>query len=418
MLREAKIGIQMLNSLEIKNFRSLEDFKVAKLGRVNLIVGKNNSGKSTVLEALRIYAGNAQRELLVNIAASHDETYQLDSTKTGYSDSSIPFEDLFTGRKFPNDDKAIAIGESVDDDSTLHINYLIAIDDNEFNDQNAEIIDIKRSSFGRSITNSEYIALVKARGSDFVTKRDNLMLRKNKRTISISLTDDFFTNEKAISVYSSDEFSGIRSSFLHKELGITPCSFIPTQFISIDRLAKEWDNIVGTEHEEIVKQAMRIILPEFENIYFVQNNKALSSMGGSQRTAKVKLPNLPRPVPLKSLGDGMIRVLQLALKLVSAKGGFLLIDEFENGLHYTVQEKIWELLFKMADELDVQVFATTHSRDCIESFTKVALDNEKTEGVLFRMGRSAKKSNQGQIIATVFDKERLYNITQADIEIR
>ena len=65
-------GKQRLNSLEIKNFRALENFKVDKLGRVNLIVGKNNSGKSTVLEALRIYAGNAQRELLVDIEKSHD----------------------------------------------------------------------------------------------------------------------------------------------------------------------------------------------------------------------------------------------------------------------------------------------------------------------------------------------------------
>ena len=48
-----------LKSLDIKNFRILEDFQVNKLGRVNLIVGKNNSGKTTVLEAIRIYAGNA-----------------------------------------------------------------------------------------------------------------------------------------------------------------------------------------------------------------------------------------------------------------------------------------------------------------------------------------------------------------------
>jgi len=114
----------------------------------------------------------------------------------------------------------------------------------------------------------------------------------------------------------------------------------------------------------------------------------------------------------------MLRILQIAIKLVSAQGGFLLIDEFENGLHYSVQEKIWRLLFEMAEKLDIQVFATTHSWDCIESFTKVAIENETTEGVLFRMGRSAKTSNKGQVIATVYDKERLYNITQADIEVR
>ncbi|MFU8789496.1 MAG: AAA family ATPase, partial [Methylobacter sp.] len=197
------------------------------------------------------------------------------------------------------------------------------------------------------------------------------------------------------------------SLFKHTEM---PCSFIPTQFISVDELAKEWDKIVFTEHEEFIRKAMRIILPDFENLAFIGER--------SKRSAKVKLTNMSRPVPLKSLGDGMIRVLQLALKLVSAKGGFLLIDEFENGLHYSTQEKVWALLFEMAERLDIQVFATTHSWDCIESFTKVVIANETTEGVLFRMGKSAKTSNRGQIIATVFDKDSLYRMTQADIEIR
>lgn len=62
----------------------------------------------------------------------------------------------------------------------------------------------------------------------------------------------------------------------------------------------------------------------------------------------VKLSGVDRPVPLNSMGDGMLRVLQLALKLFAAKGGFLLIDEFENGLHYSVQEKVWALVFEVA----------------------------------------------------------------------
>ena len=67
----------MLDSLMIKNFRSLADLKVEKLGRVNLIVGKNNSGKSSVLEALRIHAGNAQPDVLVSISEEHDERYRV-----------------------------------------------------------------------------------------------------------------------------------------------------------------------------------------------------------------------------------------------------------------------------------------------------------------------------------------------------
>ena len=118
------------------------------------------------------------------------------------------------------------------------------------------------------------------------------------------------------------------------------------------------------------------------------------------------------------MGDGMLRILQLILKIFSAKGGFLLIDEFENGLHYSVQKKVWELVFDLAEKLNIQVFATTHSWDCIESFAKVAIEKTAIEGVLFRVGRSVRTSDQGRVIATVFDEQKLFNITQADVEVR
>ncbi|MBL8971571.1 MAG: ATP-binding protein [Myxococcales bacterium] len=123
-------------------------------------------------------------------------------------------------------------------------------------------------------------------------------------------------------------------------------------------------------------------------------------------------------MPLRSLGDGFGRILQLVLKLLPARGGFLLIDEFENGLHFSVQEKLWTLLLRMAERLDIQVFATTHSWDCIESFTRAAHANKAAEGLLFRLGHSVRTSDRGLIIATVFDEDQLYSITQADVEVR
>ena len=195
-----------------------------------------------------------------------------------------------------------------------------------------------------------------------------------------------------------------------------PCSVIPPHFISVDEMANEWDKIVFTEHEEVVRQALQIIIPEFENLTFVSKDK--NSSMKFRRFAKVKMSDSPRPVPLNSLGDGMLRVLQLVLKVFPAEGGFLLIDEFENGLHFSVQEKVWTMLFEMAQKLDIQIFATTHSWDCIESFANAAIARKDVEGVLFRVGRSAKKSNRGQVIATVFDEDALYNITQADVEVR
>ena len=389
----------MLNSLEIKNFRSLKDFHVSKLGRVNLIVGKNNSGKSSVLEALRIYAGNAQRGLLEQIASGHDETYRQEDNEQNGSDMQLPFEDLFTGRQFPQDETlAISIGEVASGDDALQIEHGYLIEENIVQ-KNLDGETVERSTSWHRMVNPSNDEL----SSEAISHA--LFVSKGKRRFPYFKLDTFRRTHF--------RYSPIKIS------GTIPCSVIPTQFISVDDLADEWDKIVFTEHEEVVREALRIIEPKFENLTFVRNDRDNGSLRKNyRRFAKVKMSDSLHPVPLNSLGDGMLRVLQLVLKVFSAKGGFLLIDEFENGLHFSIQEKVWELLFEMARKLDIQVFATTHSWDCIESFANAAIARKEIEGVLFRVGQSAKKSDRGQVIATVFNEDALHNITQADVEVR
>ncbi|MFZ4699863.1 MAG: AAA family ATPase, partial [Candidatus Methylumidiphilus sp.] len=103
----------LINNLKIQNFRVLQDFEVRKLGRINLIVGKNNSGKSTVLEALRIFAGGANPILLEQIASEHDEIGRSINNEFMDKISELPFMNFFTGRLFPvSDDIEIYIGET------------------------------------------------------------------------------------------------------------------------------------------------------------------------------------------------------------------------------------------------------------------------------------------------------------------
>ena len=373
----------MLNSLEIKNFRSLEDFQVKKLGQVNLIVGKNNCGKSSVLEALRIYAGNANKSLLENIALSHDEKYTLDD------DEPLPFEDSFTDRKFPVGEKAISIGElnNTKDALTIYHVYRVEKEYSVTDDEGNTRKEIRQLSITqKSLANYNHIL------------GNGLLVKKKDHTALI----DF-----------NLQLTSLRR--LPQTGNAIPYSYIPTQLISMDDLAKEWDSIALTDAEKTVKQAMQIILPDFENLTFVN---ASTNNGKTRRLAKVKLKGLSHPIPLKSLGDGMQHILQLVLKISPAKGGFLLIDEFENGLHYSVQEKVWHLLFELAEKLDIQIFATTHSWDCIESFAKVAVAKQDVDGVLFRVGKSVRNSDKGRVIATVFEEEQLYNITQSDVEVR
>lgn len=360
----------MLNSLVIKNFRMLEDFTVEKLGRVNLIVGKNNSGKSTVLEALRIYAGNANFDLLNEIAASHDEKI-LPNRNDKSLISNFIYPDLFLGRELSKLGIAkILIGESDEYDSDKNLlikrSFVVA---NDTVDYMYHLDSINEAELNEN---------------NFRICEQSILVERGKRHGSISSFESL-------------------SDFLS-------CQFIATQFISIKELEHDWNEINLTEAEEIVIETLQIILPTVRRLAFDGEHP--------NRWIKLKLNDVAKPVPLKSLGDGIIRILQIALKLATAQGGFLLIDEFENGLHYSVQENVWRLLFEMAEKLDIQVFATTHSWDCIESFITVAQQNPEADAVLFRMGRSVRKSNQGQVIATIFSGEELAHITQSNMEIR
>lgn len=340
----------MLNSLIIQNFRCLEDLTFNHLARVNLLVGRNNVGKSTVLEALRIYAGNANQELLEEIAKSHDETLSED------------YKEFFTNKEHKAKKNILILESEISEEETAAKEF-----------------------------------------------RDKFICRKSHRSSTYILKSKA---EKIIS-----------------------CSFISTSFISMEELEKEWRDIELTDNENIVTQALQIIVPNFQRLSFegkvlfsefshriYDPNKKMQSYQDTEPlpTAKlwikVKLANNPKPVPLKSLGDGMLRILQIAIKLVSAQGGFLLIDEFENGLHYSVQEKIWDLLFKMAELLDVQVFVTTHSLDCVKSFCTVwEKEGNQDKGSFHRLFLHPIKN---QIDVMPYQLDALDKSIELDVEVR
>lgn len=85
----------------------------------------------------------------------------------------------------------------------------------------------------------------------------------------------------------------------------------------------------------------------------------------------IKHSDYKQPVPLGSLGDGAWRMLAMAIVLTQCYDGVLLIDEIDTGLHYTVMSDMWKLIFNAAKEFNLQVFATTHSYDCVHSLATI-----------------------------------------------
>lgn len=327
----------MLDSLHIKNFRCFEDLTIPSLGRVNLIVGKNNSGKSTLLEAIAVFAQGGRATALFDVLKARDEFF--------YSEHS-PIINLQQIEKVFFDREAIASGKNLYIGDSFNKKYL-----------SFKYIEMDDQRYGLS------------NGLEISTNNQNLKLNASR--------------------FEFDIISNIKPFY------IIPTLRINSTTEEEDTLAFFWDKALEKSHDNLIEDRLKIIEPNLEKLFFIQSEQK------NTRRAKARIKNIPEPVTLKSMGEGMGRLLQIFLYAHQTSCGFLLIDEFENGLHYSIQEEVWEKLFKLAKELDIQVFATTHSEDTIKAFCKVSLADDEVDGKLISLGRSAYGENKGKIMAIV-----------------
>lgn len=402
-----------LSSLKIENFRMLENLEIKKLGNVNLIVGKNNSGKSTVLEALRVYAGCANPNLLNDISKSRDEI-QFEKIMAQdddfLNDFPIHYQHFFSGRKFPeNDDCPIVIGEI--NNNALHISHvLVAQYQEEKTTADGSIERLKKTKNLSKLTHT----LVDGSPIDGenVDILQAIFCKKDESTLYKIVQGDYRPR-------GNNSRSSLAKLGNINNIDEINCAYIPTTIFSGTDLGTIWDSIVLTDQRELVYQALQIISEDFKELAFIANPNSLNPIYRSrERLIIVKLNGQKPPIPLSSMGDGMLRILSLILNLISAKDGFLLIDEFENGLHYSIQPKVWTLIFKLAKDFNIQVFATTHSKDCVESFSEEVLKNDEVEGVVIRMSRSVAKNNLNAVIAIEYSEESMTTASYQNMEVR
>jgi len=362
----------ILNSLEIRNFRAFEHLQVERLGRVNLIVGKNNVGKTSLLEAIQLYASRASTPTFIwEIMRARRE---VNKPFVNIKDMLTALKYLFYGR---NDIRPgiqpVQIGPINSPSETLSI----AID----------------WSIAEALKGTLNIRPLEP-GEDY--SDDALVPR--------------FTIQVAGTILSYPIDPSLPQGIIRLNSNEISCMFAPSHGLNEQQLTKLWDWIALTDLESEVLSALRLIAPGLIDLNFLS-----TPLSGEERIPIVKITNIDEPLPLYSLGDGMLRTLGISLALVNAKDGILLIDEFENGLYYSVQPDLWRFIFRVARILNVQVFATTHSWDCIEAFQQATQENTQNEGegLLIRL-----ESKMDKIAPTLFDARLLGIATREHIEVR
>jgi hypothetical protein len=156
----------------------------------------------------------------------------------------------------------------------------------------------------------------------------------------------------------------------------------------------------------------------------IENISYLDSGDGRSLAPYARLKENREPVPLRSLGDGVVRMFDIASVLTSANEGdsnaaqesdatrVILIDEIESGLHYSIHADMWRLVLRMAKSNNLQIFATTHSLDCIRGFSE-ALEQEGEQGGVLRI-----QKGESQHFAVPYDAQSLDVAASQEIEVR
>ena len=140
-----------------------------------------------------------------------------------------------------------------------------------------------------------------------------------------------------------------------------------------------WDQFIQGPGQERVLNWLRLIDPRVQDLAYIAGESRT-------RVALLKVEGRAR-IPLSTMGDGLRRMFHIGLAMATASKGILLIDEFENGLHWRVQRELWVALGKAAQEFDVQIFATTHSRDCIGGFVSASKELSIPDATVYRLER-------------------------------
>ena len=362
-----------LPSLVIKNFRGIDELTIPRLGRVTLLAGKNGVGKTTVLDAVQIYAARGRRSVLASQLFQRDEVIAIQDQ---YGEESIApdWNGLFYGRHHLSD-KRVSIGTITNPD-------LLALREVPVPD---EVLD--EISHGRPYWFMEEKVMgleIQVEGSRRTLLPHGMLIPRHLRY--------------------PEEDRSLPPEIAYELLGPD----LPTNF----NIGRRWIGVALTSHEQRAVEALNLVTnSSVERVSIINPGEQRAS--GAEQHAIVLERGKETPIPLRSLGDGAVRTFALALALANSSGGFLLIDEAENGIHHTIQPKFWKMVLQTAERNNVQVLATTHNWDCVKGFAQAANELEGVEGLLVRIERVPIG-----LRAITYDESRLDSIVKYGIEAR
>ena len=379
----------MIRTLNLQGYRGFQSFGLSDLKRVNLLVGKNNCGKTSILEAIDFLVSKGNPAVLSRSAHRRGEIGPLRGKEQSSSHGQEMLPDishLFFGRRLK---QGVTFRISSGDEIGMLLVEVLSL------------LEVERALGLRGLGGTRRTSFF----ADDFDPEPALGFR-----ITSNVPDWFHVSPVADGglLYFSRSVRSPSSSSGHVP-EVPPVEFLTSDSLQLDSMRDMWDKVLADGREPEVINAMRLLESDLDSIHFLTGDAYRRTSGG----VLAGFRRSSRRVPLGSSGDGMRRLLALSLSLVRTDGGFLLIDEIDTGLHFSVMEEMWKLVVSTAQRSNVQVFATTHSYDCIRGLADFVESSPSLASEI-----SVQKIENTLAEAVSLDAEQVRIVVWQDLEVR
>ena len=315
----------MLEEFEVTKYRGLENLKLSSLRRVNLVTGPNGVGKTSLSEALWLYHARYNPVIIWSIHIQRRPFFGGLSPLANLGQRPIKLRGLEDGQQY---------GVEFDFEEVL-------------------------SALPVGVEGSEESSSSEAHGLISSYARDPLEIEQEPHTVAGRLRmtydpDPTVRTEFHAVVIGPAGQPGIRGTQAPKRapaIILTRGVPFPIQSDTIQRFS----NVVAQGDKKALLEILGVLQPTIQDLEILshQNTPSLWADVGAKEL-----------LPVEALGGGVVRLLALFVNLFSAKGGFFVVDEIENGIHHSALPVLWQQIFRLSQLLDVQLVATTHSLEC------------------------------------------------------
>lgn len=352
-----------IKKAEISNYRGIDHLSIEDFSRVNVFLGQNSTGKSSVLECLLLLMGMSNPDLPQLINSIRSRSF------SGFSDLRYMFHDYDLSEK-PE------MTSELFDGSIRHVSLdMTYVFDNQMNpdSQNGKIPTSETKSFLNTLK--------------VVFDVEN---NHQKESFECSITSNqqgIISNKKLAEGYLEKNSVAFLSSDLSAGNPVN-------DLVELAKLKRK---------DVVIKQLMNF-------------DSRINSLEILNNVVYVGLEGIDQLLTVNMLGDGLRRYLNIVVASANPINNILLIDEIENGLHYSAYNKLWKAIFSLAINTNKQVFITTHSKETLLQLDRMLKENPSYQDSL-RLYTIEKTKREGHK-AYKLTYDGLHEACLNDIELR